>query len=53
MPKQIAFKKSAEPFSQYSTLKIKTWTVLQEKNDRKQKMLFSRGFVETEKQYIV
>ena len=32
--------KSAKPFSRYSTLKIKIWTILREKKTEKPKMLF-------------
>ena len=42
--------KSAKPFSRYSILKIEIWTILREKTTEKSKMLFFRGFAQTEEQ---
>ena len=49
-PKSI---KSAEPFLRYSTLKIKTWTALQEKSTEKLTMLSLRCSAQTKEQLDV
>ena len=42
--------KSAKSFSRYPTLKIEILTILRGKTTEKPKMLFSRGFAQTEEQ---